>query len=312
VLFTDAIKHVKERFSITIPPSLDISFLHMNKYAFYLDPAPRFSLLVESWNSLWLAWNALQLSMQTPPHIFVDTTGYAFTYPVARFLVGCHVIAYVHYPTISTDMLRLVWDRRRTSYNHAEQIAQSSWRTALKLVYYVWFAVIYGIVGSCASLVWVNSTWTQQHIQSLWLWAARWKQCIHILYPPCPTSKATLSSKTRETIVLSIGQFRPEKDHMLQLESFEKLLEKYPQYRQRKDDKAALQLVLLGSCRGKEDQERLQRLQDWVKEHRLQDSITFCVNKPYATLQDWLSKASVGIHTVCSAYITRVHEAAIH
>ncbi len=33
--------------------------------------------------------------------MFIDTTGWAFTYPVPK-VVGCRVVAYVHYPTVST------------------------------------------------------------------------------------------------------------------------------------------------------------------------------------------------------------------
>jgi hypothetical protein len=38
------------------------------------------------------------------PQVFFDTTGWAFTFPLAR-LAGCKVACYVHYPTVSTDML---------------------------------------------------------------------------------------------------------------------------------------------------------------------------------------------------------------
>ena len=39
---------------------------------------------------------------------FIDTSGWAFSFPLAR-LAGARVLAYVHYPTISTDMLSRVW-----------------------------------------------------------------------------------------------------------------------------------------------------------------------------------------------------------
>jgi alpha-1,2-mannosyltransferase len=38
------------------------------------------------------------------PEVWFDTTGWAFTFPLAR-LAGCRVACYVHYPTVSTDML---------------------------------------------------------------------------------------------------------------------------------------------------------------------------------------------------------------
>ena len=38
----------------------------------------------------------------------VDTAGYAFSYLVAYWLYGVKVVSYVHYPTISMDMLQVV------------------------------------------------------------------------------------------------------------------------------------------------------------------------------------------------------------
>ena len=40
---------------------------------------------------------------------FIDTSGWAFSFPLAR-LAGARVLAYVHYPTVSTDMLCRVWN----------------------------------------------------------------------------------------------------------------------------------------------------------------------------------------------------------
>lgn len=50
-----------------------------------------------------------------------DTMGYAFTFPVVRILSGGHVPvgAYVHYPTISTDMLARVKERKESYANNA-------------------------------------------------------------------------------------------------------------------------------------------------------------------------------------------------
>lgn len=50
--------------------------------------------------------------MRARGQVFVDTTGYAFSFPVARYLGGCSVGCYVHYPTISTDMLAAVASRK--------------------------------------------------------------------------------------------------------------------------------------------------------------------------------------------------------
>jgi len=54
-----------------------------------------------------------------------DTMGYAFTFHVVAWLTGIPVGAYVHYPTISTDMLARV-QSRRTTYANSEAITSST------------------------------------------------------------------------------------------------------------------------------------------------------------------------------------------
>ena len=144
-------------------------------------------MVVEAFRTMKLAYIALNLS-SLPPDIFFDTTGCAFTYIVANILFCCKVIAYVHYPTISTDMLSLVWDRRRVTYNNQQSITNSRLKTYVKLIYYTIYAIIYGMVGSL---------WTYNHIQSLWLLAS-YRKCIHVVYPPCrmkPSSKEDPAEK---------------------------------------------------------------------------------------------------------------------
>lgn len=69
---------------------------------------PRFTMLGQASGSVRVAWQGL---CQLLPELFVDTTGWAFPYPLAR-LAGARVAAYVHYPTISTNMLqRCAWGR---------------------------------------------------------------------------------------------------------------------------------------------------------------------------------------------------------
>jgi alpha-1,2-mannosyltransferase len=233
-----------------------------------------------------LAYKALE---QVTPHVFFDTTGCAFTYFVARVLAGCRVAAYVHYPTISTDMLSLVWERR-PSYNHNAHLAKSTLVTYVKLVYYALFAILYGFCGSLANLVMVNSTWTCGHICMLWRGA---RGRIKVVFPPCDVeSLKTLPLDNRQQVVLSIGQFRPEKDHELQIRSFAMLCEKNPK------DMRKAKLVLLGSCRGKDDEIRVQEYRDLVVSLGLVENVEFVLNQPYSVVKDWLARASVGLHTM--------------
>ena len=138
---------------------------------------------------------ALEAMIRFPPDIFFDSTGYAFTFIVAYFF-GCRVGAYIHYPTISTDMLALVWERRPT-YNNSGAVARSTlarwvwvWGVCVcvwlclhhlashlplsrllsyvKVLYYNMFAIAYGIAGRFADVAIVNSSWTYEHIVRLW------------------------------------------------------------------------------------------------------------------------------------------------
>jgi alpha-1,2-mannosyltransferase len=291
------LQQIQERFDLLICKQLQLQFVHLHAYTHYLQPAPRLSLLVESYGTMRLAAAALechvqQLSTQIPlPDWFIDTTGCAFTFLVARLVYGCRIVAYVHYPTISTDMLQMVWERRRNAYNHS--LANSRIMTYGKLLYYCFFAVLYGITGSLADIVFVNSQWTRTHIQQLWKWS-HCKKRIRLLYPPCRVQQEhPVLHRARDNVILSIGQFRPEKDHPLQINSFHQLLQKYPEWRGR------VQLVLIGSCRGPGDEERLSSLRDLVQQYQLSETdVKFVVNQPYNVLQQWLARASVGIHTV--------------
>lgn len=50
--------------------------------------------------------------------------GYAFTFPLFVYLTGVPVGAYVHYPTISTDMLERV-SNRSAAHNNDSRISNS-------------------------------------------------------------------------------------------------------------------------------------------------------------------------------------------
>lgn len=65
-------------------------------------------------------------------YFIADTMGYAFTFHVVAWLSGIPVGAYVHYPTISTDMLARV-EGRRTTYANSSAITSSTVLSRIKL-----------------------------------------------------------------------------------------------------------------------------------------------------------------------------------
>ena len=70
------------------------------------------------------------------------------------------------------------WNLTVYSFDH------SIWLSRCKILYYTIFSWLYGLVGSCAHLVMVNSSWTKSHIVNIWKIPERTKR----VYPPCDTS----------------------------------------------------------------------------------------------------------------------------
>lgn len=95
----DILSAVARQFDLSIDPAaLSVSFVYV-RWRCLLDPNlyPVCTMLAQSVASMVLAAEAL---FRATPDVFFDTTGFAFSFPVA-WLAGCSVGAYVHYPTIS-------------------------------------------------------------------------------------------------------------------------------------------------------------------------------------------------------------------
>lgn len=291
----EILRKARQRFNISLPEPVEFVFLKKRRWV-EASMYPYFTLLGQSFGSMLLAWEALNCYL---PDIFLDTMGYAFTLPLFRYLGGCQVGCYVHYPTISTDMLSRVGSKT-VSYNNASFISNSRILSTMKLVYYYLFAVMYGLAGSCAQVVMVNSTWTYGHILSLW---AK-KEQTSIVYPPCDTKAfmelpikfGNVSEVEDDNVfnsVVSVGQFRPEKDHPLQLRSFHKFLKC-----KMAKDRHKYKLILVGSCRNQEDQERVNSLKKLASELGIQKSVDFALNVSFEQLRSYLAEATIGLHTM--------------
>ena len=235
---------VSERFGVTIDASR-VSFIRLRTRSllearYY----PVFTLLGQSLGSIIVAFDAL---VRLVPEHYIDTMGCAFTYPVARYVFGCHVTCYIHYPTISTDMLSLV-QRREATYNNRGFISRSAFLTGLKAAYYRLFAIAYGWCGRRAHVAMCNSSWTLAHIEDIWGVRPA------VVFPPCNTERLQqLPIDAREPLAISIAQFRPEKNHALQLEAMALFrAQEGPAFRAR--------LAMIGSCRNSEDEARVAAL----------------------------------------------------
>lgn len=252
---------------------------------------PRFTLLGQCLGSLLLGAEAL---LRARPHILFDTMGYAFIYPLFRLMSGCPVIAYVHYPIVSTDMLKLV-QSSITNFNNNQSISRSKTLTNIKIFYYRVLAYFYGVVGRRANVTMVNSTWTYGHISSLWR-----KEGVVIVYPPCDVETfSNIKNKEKEEEefrIVTIGQYRPEKNHQQQLEILRNLLDK-----PRPQDKKPV-LVMIGSCRDEGDHARVESLRKKAVELGVIDNVQLLVNVSFKRLLTEIGHGDVAIHTMINEH----------
>lgn len=281
----------RNNFNIDIDANrLEFIYLNQRKWV-EAEKYPVFTLLGQSLGSMILGFEAL---LKFQPDIYIDTMGYAFTYPIFKYIGKARVSSYTHYPTISTDMLRRVANRTLT-YNNRSHVVRNPFLTWAKLSYYRLFASLYGMFGRCAETVMVNSSWTENHINSIWNIPLK----THRVYPPCEVSHLKeiqhVPSSDGNIYILSVGQYRPEKDHPLILQSLYELrtlLERDEELWER------IRLIFVGSCRNDEDLERVQNLRDFSRHLALDEHVEFKVNASYQELIQCYQKSLIGIHAM--------------
>lgn len=186
------------------------------------------------------------------------------------------------------------------SFNNADYITNNPILSAVKVVYYCMFALLYGLAGSCSDIIMVNSTWTLGHILALW----RAPNRTSVVYPPCdvqafldvPLEEEEDKNRSRKGhSIVSVAQFRPEKDHRLQVRAFRKLLDRCSEVSGRRE---LVQLVLIGGCRNQEDEDRVLMLRGLCQELGVADRVEFKLNIPFEELKKSLVDATIGLHTM--------------
>ena len=107
-----------------------------------------------------------------------------------------------------------------------------------------------------------------------------------LAYPPCGAMKGTPRKENGQVTVLSLAQFRPEKDQMKQLEAWALL----PPETRRK-----AKLVIAGAVRHADDQDILNALK---RRAAGMDGVEFLVSAPRNEIMAVLQTASIGLHTM--------------
>jgi len=262
-------------------------------------PYSHFTLLLQS---LAGAIAGLEALWKYTPDVFIDTTGggSAFALPVFRYIGGVsNTLAYVHYPTITSKMISDVATGNTASVCNSRELTPK--QTAWKLRYYRLFEKFYRFAGASARLAMANGSWTAGHLQQLWP-----KTRIVTVFPPCTyvapeqaQQEPVLPEKDEEPLlIVSIGQYRPEKQHLFQVNVMHKLVLKYPEHMGR------VRLVMIGSTRGEADE----KLRAQVEQSAAQRGLIAMgaidmprdVNSAQKTL--YLRRAAVGLHTMCDEH----------
>ncbi|KAL8973746.1 MAG: hypothetical protein Q9197_002010 [Variospora fuerteventurae] len=301
------LEKVQIRFNIRLHPPT-IVFLYLSTRHYVLSSTwPRFTLLGQSLGSIVLAYDAYSLLV---PDVFIDTMGYAFALAFSKvFFPSVPTGAYVHYPTISTDMLGSL-DSSPTLGKGLNAGTGKGLRGFLKKHYWHFFARLYGRVGGSVDVVMTNSSWTASHIQTLWGPARTKRRKPHpvsVVFPPVAVDEIVrsiplnaASEKNRQPTILCIAQFRPEKNHTLLLRSFARFL------RSRSSSSSTIgennyngkqpHLLLIGSVRDAHDATRVYDLRLLAHELQLNPHITFLTDASFPTILAHLATASIGVN----------------
>ncbi len=108
---------------------------------------------------------------------------------------------------------------QRSDFNNSQAISKSPLLSKAKLCYYYIVFIIYKIIGKFVDFAQANSTWTHEHMKKIW--PSLYKSGkLTKLYPPCTVDRLLVLRKpdpTNEIKIMSLAQFRPEKQQHLQL-----------------------------------------------------------------------------------------------
>ncbi|KPI87107.1 putative alpha-1 2-mannosyltransferase [Leptomonas seymouri] len=249
------------------------------------DLYPHFTLMLQTFcGGAALFFEAAVMNSMTPT--VVETVGVPFVYPLLRLFAGCTVISYTHYPIISSAMTRRVRSGE-AGYTNAGFIARSPVLSWGKLLYYKVVYLLYRCMGWFPHVVFTNSSWTQNHVQ-----AAYWPRSCIRLFPPCDTrgfAAASRPAAQRRHTIVSVGQFRPEKNHTLQLNSFSQALPRLP---------ADAKLVVIGGARNAEDEKRVAELRAVAQKLGIEGRVELRVNATVKEVHDELGSCVIGLHTM--------------
>ena len=188
---------------------------------------------------------------------------------------------------MSNDMLNKVTSRR-VDFNNKELFTSNTLLFRLKVFYYKLFLLCYRICGQFVHVGVGNSNWTTSRIMDVWR-----RKDIQVLYPPAAIGNPIIpieEHERRKVAIVSLAQFRPEKNQELQVRVFSRVLKSFPN----------AVFWMMGGCRNADDEKLIQRLR-YIAFEELeipQSKIEFIVNASREEVDRRLREAQCAIHTM--------------
>ena len=268
---------VKNQFGIDFTENASNNFNIIGIYADKLRPNSyaAFTILRQGLASIMAVRSSFQSNY---PGIFIDTVGVPFAYPLCH-LLGIRVISYVHYPLISNKTFR------KNAPGHYS--IKSRVYHYIRCEYLFSMSKIYASCTSYVSKYAVNSLWTSRHIQKAWRSP---KSNAFLLYPPVSDVSLKIKEEDhihRKIMIVSVSQFRPEKNHIQQLRIFKKVLAHHN-----------ASFVLAGSVRDAEDRSYLNSLRNIAKDLGISKNILWKINMSNDERRELLRSSLIAIHTM--------------
>jgi len=284
----ELLSKLNERFSINLSKRGDsIKEIEMIEFktAKYLSPFPFLTMFLQI---IFQMIFAFEICTRVHSDVMIDTTGLPFTYSILGILGNYHLSAYVHYPFISEDMINDIKNGKDGVHSRS-LFAKFKFYKKIKLLYYNLILKFYQFNGRFLKFILTNSTWTYTHMKSIIPEVPN-----EILYPPCSIgfykNNSSNNSVRKENVIVSFAQFRPEKNHKLQIDILKRVREHIPNYN--------VKLWLMGGVRNDEDKALYNGLKNYVNQLGLNEYVEFFSNLPSSEIKKKFEIAKVGIHTM--------------
>ena len=267
---------------IRIVPMVTATFLRPQKYL---------TMLIQILSQFLFA---VEIVSKLRSDIYIDTQGYPFMYPILKFFGNAKVSAYTHYPFISEDMISQV--KKKQFGVHSRGVVgyltrKFAFVRYLKITYYKLILVLYKEMGFCLEFDACNSTWTKEHMEKIWT-NLRAKKKIGLIYPPCNIKLFDPDdfNSNRKNVIVSLGQFRPEKKQKEQLEIFSEVMKQigYEDW----------ELHIIGGVRNAEDEFLFNYLNNLAQEMGIGQNVKFIQNASVNEIANEFKSALIGLHTM--------------